>query len=436
MLPDLTVPSSLLALLEVLRPCFTAPTFRTFCAMAVGLVGQTGSATVCGMLTGAGLERVWPHDRAHAFFATARWPPDRMGVLLARLLVDRLVPDGAPLLVAVDDTAHRRRGKRVHGAWWIHDGSARGKDKLAFGHRWVVAALVVHLPFLTRPVALPVLVRRWKGKGTEPVVHIARTLAGRLAAAFPHRTVHVVGDAAFHSRRALRDLPEHISWITRLPARAALYELAPAPTGRRGRPRLKGERLGCPSELAATAVWRTATVRRYGRSEDVQIIDRLCLWYGVFHARTVRVVRVRDAPGKPLLALVTTDLACTPEELVTRYAARWSIEITFFDCRQTLGVGQARNRTEQAVERTFPFGMYLYSLVVAWYAAHGHDPAVVTARRLHAPWYTTKAEPSFADMLAVLRRTLIAARFTGVATDQTTDQQIREVQQAWASAAA
>ena len=55
MLPDVTLPASLSALLAVFAPCFTAPSFRPFCALACGFVGQTGKRTVCGMLTGAGL---------------------------------------------------------------------------------------------------------------------------------------------------------------------------------------------------------------------------------------------------------------------------------------------------------------------------------------------------------------------------------------------
>ena len=39
------------------------------------------------MLTGAGLSRLWPHDRAHHFFTRARWNSDDLGILTARLSV-------------------------------------------------------------------------------------------------------------------------------------------------------------------------------------------------------------------------------------------------------------------------------------------------------------------------------------------------------------
>jgi len=46
MLPDLTLPPSLMALLATFEPCFTVPTFRTFCALAAGFLAQTGRRTV------------------------------------------------------------------------------------------------------------------------------------------------------------------------------------------------------------------------------------------------------------------------------------------------------------------------------------------------------------------------------------------------------
>ena len=102
-----------MALLSSFGPLFTAPSFRTFRGLASGFLAQTGKRTVCGMLTGAGLSRLWPHDRAHFFFARARWDPDALGLAAARLVAALLVPDGEPVLVAVDDTLLRRRGKRT-----------------------------------------------------------------------------------------------------------------------------------------------------------------------------------------------------------------------------------------------------------------------------------------------------------------------------------
>src|SRR5487761_1869759 len=101
MLPDavLPVPASLMTLLAVFAPLFTAPSFRTFTMLACGFLAPPGKRTVCGMLTGAGLSRLWPHDRAHYFFSRARWNPDDLGLCAASLVISLLVPHGGPVEV-------------------------------------------------------------------------------------------------------------------------------------------------------------------------------------------------------------------------------------------------------------------------------------------------------------------------------------------------
>jgi hypothetical protein len=114
----------------------------------------------------------------------------------------------------------------------------------------------------------------------------------------------------------------------------------------------------------------------------------------------------------------------------------WTTLVAAGTTRQILGVGQGRNRTAQAVTRTWAFGMYVYTMVVIWYAVSGHRSQIVADRRIHAPWYLSKTDPSFADMLTALRRTLIAARFMGSRPAQPTNAEIRRVQRAWELAAA
>jgi len=116
----LPVPASLMPLLAGLARLFTAPSFRTFCGLACGFLAQTGKRTVCGMLAGASLARLWRHDRAHRFFSRARWSPDELGLAVAKLVVALLVPAGEPVVVAIDDTLFRRRGKIAPGR---HPGS-------------------------------------------------------------------------------------------------------------------------------------------------------------------------------------------------------------------------------------------------------------------------------------------------------------------------
>jgi hypothetical protein len=431
MFPDM-VPASLMTLLQAFAPLFTAPSFRTFTALACGFLAQPGKRTVCGMLTGAGLSRLWPHDRAHWFFSRARWNADDLGLAAAVLVVSLLVPAGAPVDVAVDDTLFKRRGKKVWAASWFHDGSAPGPAKTGYGNNWVVLGIVVRLRFMSRPVAVPVMAKLViKGSNSKSRLWLARRMAERLAAALPGREIRVVADSAYAGGE-LRHLPAAVSWTTRLRKDAALHGLPPARTGRPGRPRVKGDRLPSLAGLAAAAEFSQVTVTRYGRTETVGAAAVTCLWYSVFGSLPVTVVIVRDKPGAAFgIALVTTDQTAAVEQVIERYAARWSIEVAIEDAKQVFGTGQARNRTAAAVERTVPFQIACQAVAVTWYATAGHDPADVRERRLLAPWYTGKAEPATADMTAKLRRVIIAARFKASRPDQPTPQEIAAIRLAW-----
>jgi Transposase DDE domain len=244
----------------------------------------------------------------------------------------------------------------------------------------------------------------------------------------------VVADAAYHGP-ALKHLPAAVTWTWRLRANAVLYDPAPPrPPRTKGRPRRKGERLGTPGQLAAAARWVPATVRIYRRDQDVHLADITCLWYGCLDTRTVRVILARDDAG--VLALVTTDLTASAAALITRYAARWSIEQAFADARNILGAGEARNRTRRAVERTVPFALLTSTLIITWYARHGHHRAGITARRHAQPWYHAKTEPAFEDMLTQLRRVLITARISKGSSTHPTPEQTKAVLAAWHAAAA
>ena len=437
-----TLPGAFTRVLATFRPCFTAPTFQTFTVLAAGLLAQPVRRTVCGMLTGAGLARMWHHSRAHRFFSGARWSPRLLGLLLAELIVTRLLAAGAPITVAIDDTLFRRRGRKVHAAGWFHDGSAAGQVKLGFGNNWVVVAITVTLPFCSRPVALPVLAAlAVKGGAGKP--DLARELLDAIAERFPDRDIHAVGDSAYGCA-AFAGLGDGMTMTTRAKVNATFSELAPPRTGKRGRPARKGTRIGTPADIATSATWKPVTVLRYGTTRTVTIAERICLWYGTWRTDTVRVILVTDTgrttktstAGGYDIALITTDLTATPEQIIARYAARWAIEVMFFDVKNILGVGEARNRTAKAVERTVPFGLFCHSILILWYALHGHAQDDAAQRRASAPWYQTKTEPSTLDMLIKLRRQIIAARFMPASPRPATTQEIIDVQQAWAQAAA
>ncbi len=445
----LCLPVSLQELLLLFAPCFSRPTYRTFCALVVGQISQTGLRTVTGMLVGARLSGVWHHARAHRFFSHARWSADELGLRLAVLIAATLTEPGAGILVAVDDTLLHRLGRKIHACFWHHDATANSdKAAVAWGNNWVVIGIVVELAFLERSVCLPIMFRCWQpkrkqfGKGKRDPerpgkVQLAREMIELLAARLPERQIDVVGDAAY-AAEAWRGLGARITVTSRLRVDAALYDRQPPRTGKQGRPRKWGQRLPNLAKIATDPAtqWTEHQVRRYGKPETLMLHTIDCLWAPLGAETPVRVILVQD-PKKQSgyqIALITTDLHATAAQIVERYADRWQIEVAFEEGKHIFGVGHARNRTRNAVERTVPFQFLAMTITILWYAASGHHPDVVTEHRARSPWYLTKTTPSFADMLAKLRRVIIAAQYHPGQGQTPTPAEIQDVQHAWAAA--
>jgi hypothetical protein len=445
----LCLPSSLNELLLLLAPCFTRPSFQTFRALVAGQISQTGLRTVTGMLVGARLSGVWHHCRAHRFFSHARWDPDELGLRLAVLICERLLASGAPVLVAVDDTLAHRLGRKIHATFWHHDATANSqKTSVAWGNNWVVVGIVLRLPFLERSLCLPVLFRLWRPKrkhipkgSSDPErpgkPELAREMLDLLAARLADCDIHMVGDAAYASE-AWRGLPGRLTVTSRLRSNAALYGRRPPRTGKRGQPRKWGARFASLAQIATEEAteWTAARVCRYGKTETLTLCAIDCLWGPLGPETPVRVILVKDTskPSGYQLALISTDLTATPAQLVERYADRWPIEVSFEEGKELFGVGHARNRTQRAVERTVPLQFLAMTPTILWYADFGHHPDVVAEHRARAPWYLTKTTPSFADMLAKLRRVIIAAQYHPGQGRTPTPREITQVQQAWAAA--
>jgi hypothetical protein len=449
----LCLPSSLNELLLLFEPCFTKPTFQTFRALVVGQISQARLRCVTGMLIGARLSELWHHARAHRFFSQARWCVDELGLRVAELIVERLLEPGAPLIVPIDDTLAKRRGRRVFGCFWHHDATANSRSgSVAWGNNWVTAGINVKLPFLERTVCLLILFRLWRPRRKEipkgkpdperpSKPQLAREIACLLAERFGNRDIHLVGDAAYASG-ALAKLPPNVTITSRLRSDAALHEPPPPrpPVGRRGRgrPPKKGARLPKLAQIALDPAtqWQETTVCRYGKTEQVMVHAFRCLWYEAFASKPVQVVMIGDAtrPTGYELALISTDLRASAAQLICRYSDRWPIEVAYEEGKELFGIGDARNRTEKAVRRTVPFQFLAMTLTITWYALHGHHPGDVKERRQRSPWYLTKTTPSFIDMLAKLRRVIIASQFHPGRGSAPTPREITQVQQAWAAA--
>lgn len=403
------LPESFSVFLLGFESCFTAPSFRRFLTVLTGWLLCTGKHTVTGVMRAAGVVGEREHSGYHRFFSRGTWEPDAVGLAVMRVVLT-LLPKEARVKLTIDDTLGRHTGKHISSAGMHRDPllSCAGRPAWHFGHNWVVLAVVVEFPKWQKTFSLPVLMRLYRtqkvnkklGRAHRKLTELASELLQLVSREFPGRTFLVIADNAYVNGSVVRPRPDNVHILGRGRMDAALYAEAPKKRSV-GRPRVKGLKLKSPKDRGGP--WTTLKVLIYGRPAKVQVRVFDAVWYKVSYNKKMRFVVVRGWPGHVKQdVLTTTDLSVTATAIIELYCERWSLEETFGWVKSKLGFEDPQNRTECAVQRTAPLAMWSYSLVVLWYADWAKRRKILPMRL--APWYRTKARPSFSDMLAVLRR--------------------------------
>jgi hypothetical protein len=394
---------------------FTRPTAARFLLVVIGLILTFGRRTVTGVLW---TMRIWiggHYSTYHRLFSRARWSLWTLGRILATLIIETLKPN-EEIVVVIDDTTAGHRGKRVYGKGCHHDAVRSTHTHLVWrwGHRWIVLAICVRWPFVSRPWALPVLMALYKSQELnlaethrhKTATLLARQLVATLIHWFPGRKFIVLGDGGYASHEFAGFFQRHGSQVTlvsRFHPDAALHDPPPSRRKTNGRPRTKGNKLPRPSDEVRKQMPMPATVRWYGGSpRKVELVSGTGLWYKTGQGLVaVRWVFVRDKQGTHRDEyFYTTDPSLTPERIVSLFTARWSIETTFQEMRTHLGFETTKQWTKQSVLRMAPLLLGLFSVISLIYARDRQSHRV----RIRAtPWYV-KTEPTFSDAIATVRR--------------------------------
>jgi hypothetical protein len=404
-----TLVPSFLALVQPFAWALRAPSFQALLTLLTGWIFAP-HRTVSAMLVTAGVAKTRHHAAYYRVFSAARWSLDQLGLLVFRLLVP-LLDSKLPVKLTLDDTHTRKRGLKIFGAGMHHDPllSTRKMAVVTWGHSWVVLAVVVRLRVCPdRVFSLPILFRLYLNHAaaqrarrtyrTRP--ELAVDLLHRLCDTHSDRRFHALVDSSYAGASVLGHLPANCDQTGRLPLNARLHEApsARAP-GRPGRPCKRGRRLPAPDQMRAQRAHRTV-LAIYGRKDHVRLVTTVAFWYGV-PSRPLKIVVVEPLRGgRPVQAFYTTHVEQAADEVLTDYAERWSIEEAFLGSKSHLGLAEPQGWSRLSVLRTAPIAMLLYSLIVLWFEQIGH----IAYRPPVRPWYRTKKRPSFADMLATLKR--------------------------------
>lgn len=99
-------------------------------------------------------------------------------------------------------------------------------------------------------------------------------------------------------------------------------------------------------------------------------------------------------------ALLCPDPAQDPVQVLRWFVQRWQLEVTFREVRGHLGVETQRQWPDQAIARTTPCLLDLFS----WVALLAAQLTPQARRAVAASAWHRKRRPTFSDTLAVVRR--------------------------------
>ncbi len=414
------------ALLAQTKTVFYTPSFAIFTDLITGWVCTPGRRTITAMITVADPVGARAHDAYHRFIRDGVWSMNRLWRTLATHAVGRFAPTGVIELLC-DDTLHHKTGRHVDGSGIFRDAvrSTANRVVYALGLNLVVLTLRVQPPWGGTPIALPINARLHRKKDATTTIAHAADMITELAGWLPGRDLHLCADGAYATLAGANLVNTKLT--SRLRRDAALYEPAPARTGKRGRPRTKGDRLPTPVQIAADLAdqhWQHEIIDMRGTPADRLVYTCDVLWYRVNKTEQVRLVIVRDPTSvEPDDFFFTTDLTASGAETASRYAGRWPIEVCFRDVKQHLGGQDPQSWKRNGPERAACLSLWLHAMTWCWYL----DTHPTGHTWIPRPWYQHKTTPSFLDALAALRRVLWTQRITTMSAPQDENNKITDV---------
>lgn len=120
------LPARLAAVILAFAPLFVHRSWRHACLLLVGAILAPGRRTVTSLLRVTGHARERRFVNYHRVLSRAAWCPLTGARILLGLLVAAFAPSG-PVVLALDDTIERRRGRRI-AAKGIYRDPVRSSD--------------------------------------------------------------------------------------------------------------------------------------------------------------------------------------------------------------------------------------------------------------------------------------------------------------------
>jgi hypothetical protein len=388
----------------------------------LGAVLARGRRTVTSWIRAAKLSDQF--RPCYTAVAAAGKRADRIARRLLTEVVRPLLKGATRLTLALDDTPTQRYGPNVQGAG-VHHNPTPGPagSPYVYGHVFVVLGLLVtHQAWGT--IALPLLARLYVRKkdlpGIDPkhrpefrtklelaveMLRWAKPWLGLLKL-----PIWVVADGAYAKKEFLKPAKAlGMTVVSRLRKDAALWTApGPKPPGRRGpAPTYGDRRIDLAKRAGQRRGWTTEAFTLYGGRVTKRYKTFLATWRPA--GGLIRVVLVDEPTG--WRAFFCTDPAASVADILGTVADRFSLEITFRDCKEVVGAGQQQVRFVWANVGAFHLCLWTFTMTEAW--AWGREASDLVDRS-ESPWDSPLRRPSHADKRRAWRRALLADEIRAV----------------------
>ncbi len=412
----ITLPKEFSGQMSVFAPLFSKKVFEHAKVLVAGSLLVLGRRTVCSALRAVCLGDERRFHKYHRVLSRAKWCSRKCARLLLLLLLGRFTREDEALVFGIDETIERRRGPKINAKGIYRDSVRSSKSHMVkcSGLRWMNLMLLTPISWAQRIWALPFMTvlapsERYnlaQGKQHKKLTDWARQMLLQLSRWLPGRQIIIVSDSSYAVLELLDAIRTKVCMITRLRLDAALYEETPPKgKGKSGRPRKKGKRLPTLQQMLqeANTSWIPITIPAwYGQGAREMLVNTgVAIWY---HAGKppvpIRWVLIKPADGKgEAAALLSTNTALNPTQIINYFIRRWTMEVTFEEARLHLGVESQRQWSDLAIARTTPILFGLFSLVTLW------ADTLKTKGLLQlkpTSWYQ-KQRPTFSDAIASVR---------------------------------
>jgi hypothetical protein len=362
--------------------------------------------------------------RFYAFMASNKLPWGKLWRTLWNMIPDPL-SDGR-LLVALDDFINPKTGRKIFGCSHIFDHAAKAnQSKYPWAQNVVLVGLLKRIKgrwaclplahrFYLPKKAIEAKLDNMKISGKDSPFQTKLDQAVEILIQLSHHFVGVpitvVCDSWFGNDGLFKPLRKHLGasvhLLSRLRSNIVLYTMPQNTTSKkRGKPRKYGDRLGTCAEMAARFMSHASThhVFLYGKYRDVNAFSKTVMLKTLkCHVRVVWVFRKTQ-----WIALFSTDMDLSVEQIIEYYGARWKIESGFKEIKQDIGSSKSQTRNAHAVMNHINFSMM--AATITW--IYGTRLENIPERR-----HKVKGRNSFAfsDLRHIIAKTALSDDFNAV----------------------